>query len=185
MAEAALCLVRPVLNALGSLLKKMTCNSVVAVVLPRHCGKSSFINSITAKDSLLLDIEENVQLEMSEGERTKLQTLSGNASYNLHYFPICRDYLNKVKKNHKFKKIIVLCSDLELCRYLGISAVFTFVPSNSLAKTLGEAFPEDQKARFEESRLSLLLGTKKIYTFNGFDDLHKMIIQRFKLQQKL
>lgn len=184
MAEL-LCLIRPLLSGIGSLLKKATCNRVVAVVLPRHCGKSTFINSISVGDTLLLDIEENVQLEMSEAERSKLQNLSGNASYNLHYFPICRDYLNKVKTNHKFKKIIVLCSDLELCKYLGISAVFTFVPSNSLARTLSDAFPEDKKARFEESRLSLLLGTKKIFTFNGFDDLNKMIIERFKLQQKL
>ena len=118
------CLARPLLSAVGKL-RKVDCGSVNAVVLPRYSGKSTFINSVSSKDYLLLDLESNIQLELSEAERQKLQSLVGNSSYNLHWFPIARDYLKKIRENHKHKRLIVFCSDLELVKYLGIKNVFT------------------------------------------------------------
>lgn len=185
MADALLCLVRPLLSGVVKLISGATCNKVVAVVVPRYCGKSHFVNSISADSTLLLDLEENITLQLSADEKEKLQSLVGNSSYNLHYFPICKKYLEETKKNHKFKRIVIFVSDLSLVKYLGIKEVHTFIPSNTLTRTLGDTLTEDKKSKLEESRLALLLATKKINTFSDFGELSKALIDKFKLQQKL
>lgn len=180
------CLARPLFSVLGKL-KKVDCGSVNAVVLPRCAGKSTFINSVSSKDYLLLDIEENLKLELSEAERSKLQSLVGNSSYNLHYFPLARDYLKKIRENHKHKRLVIFCSDLELVKYLGIKNVFTYVPSNGLSERIKMGLEEEQRAVYEQSRMELLIHAKDkaLTAYNDFTALAQMISAQFKLAQKL
>lgn len=179
------CLVRPLFSALGRL-RKVDCGSVSAVVIPRHAGKSTFINSVSSKEYLLLDLEENVRLEMTDAEKEKLQHLVGNSSYNLHYFPICREYLKRIRENHKHKKLVVVCSDLELVKYLRIKKVFCYVPSNGLSERIKMGLSDADKPIYEQSRMELLINVKNEMTaFNDFATLAQLIVAKYKLSQKL
>ena len=180
------CLCSPVARCFRSLKSGVKCGQMIAIVIPRFSGKSQFINSVNSTNYLLLDLEENVTLEMTEVERTKLQGLIGNASYNLHYFPICRDYLKKIRDNHKNKAILVFCSDMELVKYLGISKIYAYAPSNQLSERIKADLPEADRAKYEQSRLELLIHNKeKMFSFNDFNQLTQSIINKFKLTMKL
>ena len=162
------------------------CGQMIAIVIPRFSGKSTFINSVNSTNYLLLDLEENVTLEMTDAERAKLGGLVGNASYNLHYFPICRDYLKKIRDNHKNKAILVFCSDMELVKYLGIPKVYAYAPSNQLSERIKTNLPEAERAKYDQSRLELLIHNKeKMISFNDFNTLTQSVINKFHLTMKL
>jgi hypothetical protein len=184
--SAIACLFRPLLNFLGKA-KNINCGSLTAIIIPRFSGKSTLISSVVSRTHLLLDIEENVKLELTEQEKVKLNSLVGNSSFNLHYYPIVRDYILKVRNNHKHKKIVIVCSDIELVKYLNIKNHFCYVPSNSLTENIKTNLADTEKTIYEQSRLDLLVNVnqKDITSYSDFATLANMIIGKFKLAQKL
>lgn len=185
--EALSCLVGPVIGLVKLVFKKSKCPQIVAVCVPRFSGKSTFINSVSSNDYLLLDLEANVKLVMTDEEKTQLQSLQGNPSYDLHYKPIAKKYLDKIREEHKGKSIIVFVSSLELCKYCGIKKVHTFIPSQSLTEQIkGQANGENQRA-FEACRNQLLcqLKPKQLNTYDTFLNLAQQLKDKFNLVSKL
>jgi hypothetical protein len=180
------CLVKPVLTLLKKLVN-INCGSISAVVIPRHAGKSSFVSTVSSKEFILLDVEENIKMNLSPEENLRLNSLVGNSSWALHYYPIVRDYVIKTQNNHKNKKIVILCSDLELIKYLNIKNVLSFVPSNTLSENIKNSLDEATKLVYEASRMDILINTdvKKITSYADFGQLSNALISKFKLQQRL
>lgn len=184
--ENAICIALPIIRAVVGLVKKIKCSSTVGVCAPHYSGKSYFINSVISKKYALLDLESNVELHMKPEEKQLLNSIGENSSKNLHYFPICKKYLEEVKKNHKGKKLIVFSSNYELLEYCGISDIMSFVPSNSLADNIKLNLNENDKKDFDANRIALMLKAgSKVLSYNTFDDFGKAIINKYKLQMKL
>lgn len=181
------CLIRPVLSVLSKFIKSIRCHQLVAIVSHHKAGKSHFINSIQSKDWLILDLEENVKMNLTENEKVHLNKFIGNSSFNIHYYPKCREYLDDVEKNHKNKNIIVFCSDYDLVKYLKIKTVYCFAPSNNLSEMIKNNIQdEDELKNYNENRLKVILDAgSKLITFNSFDEFSQKLISKFKLQQKL
>lgn len=187
MASELLCLVRPALTVLSKIFKSIKCHQVVAIVSHHKAGKSHFINNVQSKDWLLLDLEENVKMNMTDAEKDHLNKFVGNSSFNVHYYPKCAQYLQQVEANHKNKSIIVFCSDLDLVKYLKIKTVYSFAPSNNLSEMIKNNITDEEEIkRYNENRLNVILNAgSKLITFNSFDEFASKIINKFKLQQKL
>lgn len=184
--ENALCVIMPILKATYNILKKIKCSNTIGICAPYYSGKSYFINSVMSKKYALLDLEANVELHMTKEEKDLLTNLGENSSKDLHYFPICKKYLEQIKKNHKGKKLLVFSSNNELLKYCGIYEIFNFVPSNSLADNIKLNLTEQQKKEFEANRIALMLkASNKVISFNSFDDFGKELVNKFKLQMKL
>lgn len=180
-----LCFLRPIY----SILTKIRCNSgsLSAIVIPRFSGKSTFVSTVCSKEYLLLDIESNIQLSLTEEEKSRLNSLVGNSSFNLHFYPLAKAYLTNIQQNHKNRKIIVVSSDLELVKYLGIKYILAYVPTNTLGDAVKANLSEEQKAIYEQSRIDLLINIKQkdISSFTDFQSLTQMIMNKYKLSQKL
>jgi predicted lipase len=182
-----LCLVRPILGVLSKIFKSIKCHQLVAIVSHHKSGKSHFINSVQSKDWLILDLEENVKINLNDGERDHLNKFNGNTSFSVHYYPLCKKYLDSVEANHKGRNIIVFCSDLDLVKYLKIKQVYSFAPSNNLSEMIrNNITDENDQKKYDENRLTTILNAgAKLITFNSFDDFSNKLITKFKLQQKL
>ena len=131
--ENTICIILPLVKGFYNMLKKVKCAGISGVCAPHHSGKSHFINSVVSKKYALLDLEENVRLLMSAEEKAILNNMSESSSKELHYFPLCKKYLEQIKKDHRGKKLIVFSSNYDLLVYCGIVDILTYVPNNSLS----------------------------------------------------
>ncbi len=179
------CFIAPLVKMAIEGIKKIKCQGDVAICAPHNSGKSFFINNVSSKKFALLDLEENVALHLSKEEKELLGALDNNSSKNLHYFPLCKKYLQEIKKNHKGRNLIIFSSNFELLEYCGLKKIYSFVPSNSLTENIKLNLNEEQKKIFESSRIDLMLKAKDITSFNSFDDFNKSLINKYKLQAKL
>lgn len=180
------CFLAPLAKLIWSGIKKIKCPQDVAIVAPHYSGKSFFVNSVSSKKFALLDLEENVRLHLSKEEKELLASLNNNSSYNLHYFPVVKKYLQQIKKDHKGKNLIIFSSNYELLEFCGIKNIMSFVPSNELSNNIKLTLDEDKKKQFDSSRVDLMLKAgDNLISFNSFDDFGKQIINKFKLQAKL
>lgn len=189
MADSLICLVRPMLKLVKILFNKVDCGSIIAICAPRFSGKSHLISQTIGKKYKLLDLEQNIMLHLTSDEKQMLTSFeSSNESYNLHYYPLCKKYLVELKKNWKHKALIIFSSDFELLKYCGLTddKINVFIPSNSLADAIRANLNEHDTKLFDNSRTELMLkGSKKVNAYSSFDDFNKMIISKFKLQNKL
>lgn len=188
-AETLLCLIKPLIVIITTLYKKINCSKLYGVTIPKHSGKSYLVSMCLGNDTELLDIEANVSLSLTEAEKETLKSFeSSNSSYNLQYYPLCRKYLEQVRKDFKNKNIIVFSSNYDLLVYCGVakSNIKTYVPSNDLSNNIRQNLNEHDKKIFDSSRIELMLkGAKKLISYHSFDDMNKDIIHKFKLSIKL
>lgn len=180
-----LCFLRPIYSILTTI--KCNSGSLTAIIIPRFCGKSTLISSLASKEYLLLDIEQNLKLSLSPEEQLRLNTLVNDSSWSLHYYPLARKYLHEIQQNHKNRKIIVVCSDLELVKYLQIKTIVAYLPNGSLGDAIKSNLTEEQKLIYENSRIDLLINVKQklVSSYTDFQSLTQMVINKFKLSQKL
>lgn len=184
--SSVLCILRPVVMVAGKMFKSIKCNRIFGICVPCKAGKSLFIDSISVSDNyLLLDLERNLELTMTQEDAQRLNALKGTASYQIHAYPIYKRYYEEIIKNYRNKAIIVFCSDLRLMAYLGIKKTYTFIPSNTLSDAIRANLDEHDAKLFTDSRLELLLNAKKMISYSSFDELQKALQAKFKLQVKL
>jgi hypothetical protein len=181
------CLISPVILILSKLFKNVKCPQVVAVVVPRFGGKSNFIQSVSSNDYLLLDLEENVKMMMSDNEKAQLESLQGSNSFNLHYFPLVNKYLKSVIADHPNKNILVFVSSLDLAKYCGIKTIQAFVPSSSLCDSIKGSLAGDVQRLFDASKNDLLvkLKPKQLNVYNSWTQLNELISDKFHLTSRL
>ncbi len=185
--ESLSCVIGPAFGVFKFLFKRIKCPQIVAVCVPRFSGKSTFINSVSSNEYLLLDLEANVKLVMTDEERNQLQSLQGNPSYDLHYKPIAKKYLDRIREEHKGKSILIFVSSLELAEYCGIKKVFTYVPSQTLSDQIKTQLNGENQRIFETCKNQLMcqLKPKQLNTFDTFLNLASQLKDKFKLVSKL
>jgi hypothetical protein len=184
--ESLACLVGPVI-ALLKAFGKVKCPHMAGVVIPRYAGKTTFTQSITSNDYLILDLEENVKMMMSENEKAQLLSLQGSPSFNLHYYPLCLKYLDEIRANHKGKSIIVFLSSLELAQYCKIKTLHTYIPCSKLCDEIKARLGQDAQKVFETCKNDLLvkLKPKQLNVYSSFEQLTDFLCAKFKLVSKL
>lgn len=185
-----LCLLKPFFILGAKALMKVKCPSgMVGVCAPRHAGKSTLIHSTESTEWELVDLEELVKLSLTEQEKKTLESLNGQnvKAYSLHYKPLAKKYLQQLKKQHKGKRFLVFASDIETLKYCGIATIHSWVPSNSLARTITEHLNEEEARIFSSSRIDIMLNASKklLSSFNSFDDYVKDVANKFNLQMRL
>lgn len=185
--ENLACIATPILLGLSKIFKSVKCNHLVAVVVPRFGGKSSFIQSVSSNNYLLLDLEENVKMMMSDNERLQLESLQGSNSFNLHYFPLVNKYLKDIVENHPNKNILVFVSSLDLAKYCKIKTVNAFVPSSNLCDSIKAGLTGELQKLFDASKNDLLvrLKPKQLNVYNSWEQLSELLSDRFGLTSKL
>jgi hypothetical protein len=129
------CLAFNLFSLIVNKIRGISCNNVVAVVLPNHAGKTELTRRLQSDKYHLLDIENQVALTLTPTEREQLKDMN---SSRLFYYPKCKKYLDEVKLNFKHEAIIVLCSNVALCKYLKIKKVFSFIPNNEFLGQMAE-----------------------------------------------
>jgi hypothetical protein len=188
-AEALLCLIKPLVVIVTTLYQKVNCSRLYGVCIPKHSGKSYLVSMCLGDNIELLDLEANLNLHLTESEKETLKSFeSSNSSYNLHYYPLARKYLEEVRKNFKHKNIMVFSSNYDLLVYCGVSKsnIKTYVPSNDLSNNIRNNLNDHDKKIFDSSRIELMLkGANKLISYHSFDDMNKDIIRKFKLSIKL
>lgn len=184
--NAVICVLRPVLLALSKMFKGIVCNRIVGLAIPAKAGKSVLSDNISTHENwLILDVERLIELSMTKEEAERLSHIKGTSSYQIHAYPMYKKYYLDILKSHKNRNIIVMASDLRLLDYLGIKKTYTFVPNNKLADAISKTLDEDNCKLFNDTRLDLLANTKNYITYEGFDKLGELLVEKFKLRTKL
>lgn len=185
MDPAIGCFVFNVFGYLFNYIRGIRCNTIVAVVLPNGAGKSEIVKRLQSDSYHLLDIESQVALTLTETEREQLKNMD-NA--RLFYYPKCKKYLVDVKNAFPHQAIIVLCSNVALCKYLNIKRVLSFIPDNNFLNAMTSRMDdEENKNRLISSRLEILTQTKAKdnIVYSNFEMLYSLLSQKLKLKPKL
>lgn len=183
--SSLLCFLKPLLN----ILKKVRCPSTKlhGICIPRYAGKSTFCANVSSNSYLILDLENNLRLSLTPEELVRIDTLVGNSSFNIHYFPLALKYVKEIQKNHQNKELIIICSDIDLIKYLNIKNIYCYIPSNHLGDIIKSNLSDKEREVYEASRINLLMNVKQKYTssFSDFGALANLLNTKFKLSQKL
>lgn len=184
-----ICILLPIVKFLSKI--KCRYSSLSAVVSPRKSGRTELVKSLEDKRYILLDLDSSVKMEMTNEETQKLNQLerdNESTSYNSFYYPLCKRYLQKLKKNFKKKNIIVFSSDPELVKYLEISNVLYLSPSNKLFSTILDKYQNDNglKKLLQQSRDNVVSHAgKKLCAYNSYEQMMSLVADKFSLKPKL
>lgn len=186
MVEAINCLIGPAISILISLFKRIKCPKIQAVVIPKFSGKTSFINTVNSNELLLLDLEANVKLTMTADEQAQLDKLTGQ-SFNLHYFPICKAYLNDIIKKNPGKSFVVFVSSIDLAKYCQIKSIHSFVPCSELSDRIKQNLGEHMQKAFDNCKNDILVKLKpnQLHVFSSWENLAQQLCAKFNLVSKL
>lgn len=171
--------------------KKCLCNKVLGVVIPSKSGATQLTNGLNLTDDcVILDISENIKFTLNEKELEMFNTLDRQSpSYLVHVMPLYRRYFEKVKKDFKGRRIILVSSNSKELEYCGIKkgAIHSFVPNSEFSKIIEDNLPEAQRQIFSASRMELLLNAKEKQrtVYKSFDDLKEKMVVKYKLSVKI
>lgn len=171
--------------------KKCLCNKILGVVIPSKSGASHLTNGLNLTDDcVILDISENIKFTLNDKELEMFNTLDRQSpSYLVHVMPLYRRYFEKVKKDFKGRRIILVSSNSKELEYCGIkkNAIHSFVPNTDFSKIIEDNLPEAQRQIFSASRMELLLNAKEKQrtVFKSFDDLKEKMVVKYKLSVKI
>ncbi len=171
--------------------KKCLCNKILGIVVPSKSGTTQLVNSLNLTDDcVILDLAENIKLTLNEKELEMFNTLNRQSpSYMIHILPLYKRYFEKIKKDFKGKRIILVSSNSKEIEYCGVAKklIHSFVPNTEFTKIIADNLPEEQRSMFEASRLELLLNAKERQrtVFKSFDDLKEKIVAKYKLSVKI
>lgn len=181
------------LSPLVALLSKVKCrfSRVNGIVIPRKSGKTHLAKVLEKKNYIILDIENSVKLHISNDELRKLEELQNShetQSYNNYYFPICRKFFNQLQKDFKHKSFLVLSSDPELLKYLGVKNILYLTPSNKLYNQIIQNMSLDEvgKRLLQASRDTIIQSSGKHLTaYDTFENLIQIVSNKFGLHYKI
>lgn len=191
MSEPVSCL----FGALGTVLKGIwnhfTCNSVEGVVMPASGGKTTLVKQLQSRDnSLIVDWEEYLRLNIPKEDADRivaLQDRGETVSANLILYPLARDALKELKKRFRFKRIIIITSDLKLLDYMGVKAKIILAPTSDFFTIIqSRVDSQEEKALNDQSRTDILLASKnKLIPYASWDALRDIVCATMKLVPKL
>lgn len=171
--------------------KKCLCNKILGIVIPSKSGATNLTNGLNLTDDcVILDISENIKFTLNEKELEMFNTLDRQSpSYLVHVMPLYRRYFEKVKKDFKGRRIILVSSNSKELEYCGIKKkhIHSFVPNSEFSKIIEDNLPEAQRLIFSSSRMELLLNAKEKQrtVYKSFDDLKEKIVSKYKLSVKI
>jgi len=187
LTQAACCL--SMSFTLFKALRRVRCNQglIKVVILPHHCGKSSFIKSVQSDVWQLLDLESNTAMSLSSELQQKIVGLRNDPSFNLTWYPLVKEYLSGVKKSFKKKNLLLFISDPELAKYIKIDKkdIISLVPSNKMAQEIAAKLSPEDRAVFEDNRMTLLLKHFNLTSFNSWNELSEILRDLYDIKQKL
>lgn len=192
MADSAVsCLFGGLTSIIKLVWNRFTCNSVQGVVIPASCGKTTLVKQLQSRDnSLIVDFEEFLRLNIPKEDADRivaLQDRGETVSANLILYPIARDTLKELKKNHRFKRIIIVTSDLKLLEYMGVKSNIILAPTSDFFTIIQSRIDsQEEKALNDQSRTDILLASKnKLIPYASWDALRDIICSTLKLVPKL
>ena len=194
MAESISCLLSTGLGWLFKLVKRITCSSLIGVVLPRHCGRTTLCKTLKGRDnSLMVDLDETLYLELSKEDSDRVSAMRDagkQESVKLVLYPRAKKYVEELKQSFKFTRIILVSSDVGMLRYIGVKEddIMAFVPATEFSSTVSQRIPDvEERKLFDASRTDILLNlkSKRIHPFNNFDDLSKLVCDLIDLIPRL
>jgi len=184
--ESLSCFLSTGLGWLFKLVKRVTCSSLVGVVLPRHSGKTTLCKNLKSRDnSIMVDLDETIFMELSSEDAKRVEAMrdSGKAeSVKLVLYPKARQYIEGLKQAFKFTRIILVCSDVEMLRYVGVKEddIHAFVASTDMQSLITQRVDDvEERKLIDASRTAILLSlkAKRINAFGSFEDLSKLVCQ--------
>lgn len=191
--ETVSCLFGMGLKFLFNRLQKINCIDFVGVAVHSQGGKSTLAKSLqaTRDNALILDLEENVKISLTEEKSRQLQAYKNNmelSTYNSLFYIYAKEFVETLRKNYPKRRIILLSSDPELLKYCVKNIkILACITSNELfTKILNNQTNEEIKKLIEQTRTNLMTTNyRKAFIYNNFDDLTRFICEKLDLKNKL
>lgn len=147
-----------------------------AIVMSCMTGKSTLANKLKADSGVyLIDVGQSVAVD-------------GDTNADINYLMKAKEYVDKVKKDLKDYKLILICSSIGEAKYLGVdeSNIAVLTPSNSLFKSICEGRNTANVAEMERKRMELISACSEdvLNIFDSYDTLYSVIRTTFKLRNK-
>ncbi len=191
MSEAVGCLFGSLATVVKAVWNHFTCNTVEGVVIPSSGGKTTLVKQLQSRDnSLIVDWEEYLKLNIPKEDADRicaLQDRGEQVSANLILYPLARDALKELKKRFRFKRIIIITSDLKLLDYMGIKTKLVLAPTSDFFTLIQSRIDsQEEKAINDASRTDILLASKnKLVPYASWDQLRDVVCSALKLVPKL
>jgi len=175
-------------------LSKLTCGKVKhirAVVIPNKGGKSTLLNSLNEQSSRyhFIDVESESKsfLDSKIGpsilEYKNKQDWASLSHLMLQYIP---DWINTLK-NVRNKKLVLVCSSLQLAEACGANIIWVLCPSKNLGKeVLNSLNNEADKNQFVNSVEQLYrdCSPQNVSVYNSWAELASLFKAIFNVQLK-
>ena len=187
MSESIGCLFSGLVKLVKSLYEHYTCNKVEAIIL--LTGKTSLCKQVQAKDqnSLVCDWEEHLRMQVSAEDAKRISDLeSRGESASLIIYPLTKKALAELRQNFRFRRIILVSSDLAMMKYLGIKPKLILTPSSEFYSIIQSRITDPQeKTILDRLRTDILVASKNPVPFNSWEALTDIACNTLKLIRKL
>lgn len=178
----------------GCLSKIVSCGKVKqlrACVIPNKGGKTTLLNSLNEISSKFhfIDVESESKSFLDQKIGPSIIEYKNKGDWNslghllLQHIP---DWFNSVK-NVRNKKLVLVCSSIELADALGANLIYVFCPSKQLSKEILEKLENEQdKNQFVNSVEKLYRETdpKSVNVYNNWGELTNLFKSVFNVQLK-
>jgi hypothetical protein len=186
MSEGISCLFGGLVKLVRYLWETATCNTVESIIL--LTGKTSLVKQLQARDgSLVCDWEEHLRMQVSAEDAKRITDLeSRGESASLILYPLAKKALTDLKKDFRFKRIILVSSDLNMMKYLGIKPTLILTPSSDFYSIIQSRIDDPQeKTVLDRLRTDILVASKNPIPFNNWEALTDIVCNSLKLVRKL
>lgn len=178
----------------GCFAKVASCGKVKhlrACVIPNKGGKTILLNSLNEQSTKyhFIDVEAESKSFLDSKIGPSIIEYKNKGDWNslghllLQHIP---DWFNTVK-NVRNKKLVLVCSSLELADALGANLIYVFCPSKQLSKEILEKLENEQdKNQFINSVEKLYRETdpKNVNVYNTWGELTNLFKSVFNVQLK-
>ena len=164
------------LTLLLNKIKNFGCRNFYGLLMP--IGKSHLSKLLNDNPNvIILDIE------------NKIQKLNQSKELEISEFPTFKNFFQEFKQSFKRSKILVLSSNYNLLKYIGIrrDKIMCYVPSESFLNEVLLEY-EGDKELFKLNRIKLISkfgNTEKMIYYNSFTELEQIIKLEYNIKNKL
>lgn len=189
------CLVSGILSLVVRLLSSVSCNfrQLKGIVLPKGSGKTYLTAKLDSKAYVVVDIDDLGVIGLSPDELKKYEVANAENnqnSANIIIFPKAKSYVVNLQKQFENKKLIIISSNRELLKYVGVPAanITVLAPSCEFYKDLisDKAIEKDTTdLGFEKDIYKISYDAinrlKGVITFDSMNELLRVINKKFKM----
>jgi hypothetical protein len=178
-------------------LSKTDKDHVSFLVIPAGCGKTSLMRNLSTvsleggHDLMILDLDSIMSQEYTPLEERKIEEakLAGlGASTKIKEYSKIKELYEKSRREFTGYRFIVLSSDLQLGKFLGIRDIVIVVPDRNLLHRIANAegvTAEKRTLILDQWTLLISNGEKRFDVFRSFEELESMVKKSFNLVNKL